>query len=541
MSLVKTVQIGGKEYKFELQKFAKQAAGSVMVSCGGTQVLVTVCAASKAKEGQSFFPLTVDYFEKFYAAGRIPGGFFKREAKPTEGETLTARCIDRPLRPSFPKSYMCETHVVATVVSHDKSAHPASLATIGASVALMISDLPFDGPIAGLRIGMNSKGEFVVDPSAADQEQLDLTVAAKPDAVLMVEAGAKFLSEEKIIEAIDFAHKEMQPLFDMQTALQKEIGKPKRAVESSELPADVYAEAETFLKGKLEDAVAVSEKIARGKTLKALSKEMQAALNADGDSAKAEALGDCFDKIKSKYVRGLVLNKDIRMDGRKLSDIRQITCETNVLHKAHGSSLFTRGETQALGVITLGSSDDAQRMDSIHFQDYHRRFMLHYNFPPYSVGEARPMRGPGRREIGHGNLAQRALEQILPDKEEFGYTIRAVSEVLESNGSSSMATVCSCSMAMMQAGVPIKAPVAGIAMGLIHEGDQYKVLSDILGDEDHLGDMDFKVCGSEEGITALQMDIKISGLPREVLVKALHQAKEVEQASLATTRREYSA
>lgn len=527
MSLIKEAKVGDKTICFEFQKFAKQANGSVMVSCGDTQVLVTVCASEAPKEGQDFFPLSVDYIEKFYAAGRIPGGFVKRETKPSEAEVLTARVIDRPLRPSFPEEFLCETQVVCTVMSVDPLHHPAPLAMVGASTALMISDIPFNGPVASIRVGKKD-GQLVLDPVLGEEGDLDLTLAANPDAVLMVEAAANFLSEDEMIEAITFAHDAMRPLFEMQKQVQKEIGKPKRALTGNTLADTVYPEVQ-HLEGHAREALQIREKQARVKGLKALKDKIVTELNPDGDSARGKALAAAYEKLIYVSMRNMILDDRKRIDGRSFTDIRQITCETKVLKRTHGSALFTRGETQALATVTLGSADDEQRMDSILQANFKKAFMLHYNFPPFSVGEAKPMRAPGRREVGHGALAYKALEAVLPETNKFNYTIRLVSEVLESNGSSSMATVCAGTMALLDAGVPIKQPVAGIAMGLVMEGDKYAVLSDILGDEDHLGDMDFKVTGGQEGITALQMDIKISGLNKKILAEALAQAKEGRQ------------
>ncbi len=527
MSLIKEAKVGDKTICFEFQKFAKQANGSVMVSCGDTQVLVTVCASEAPKEGQDFFPLSVDYIEKFYAAGRIPGGFVKRETKPSEAEVLTARVIDRPLRPSFPEEFLCETQVVCTVMSVDPLHHPAPLALVGASTALMISDIPFNGPVASIRVGKKD-GQLVLDPVLGEEGDLDLNIAANPDAVLMVEAAANFLSEDEMIEAITFAHNAMKPLFDMQKEVQKEIGKPKRELTGNTLADTVYTDMQLH-EGLAREALQIREKQARVKGLKALKDKIVTEFNPDGDSGRGKALAAAYEKLIYVSMRKMILDDRKRIDGRSFTDIRQITCETKILRRTHGSALFTRGETQALATVTLGSADDEQRMDSILQANTKKAFMLHYNFPPYSVGEAKPLRAPGRREVGHGALAYKALEAILPESNKFNYTIRLVSEVLESNGSSSMATVCAGTMAMLDAGVPIKQPVAGIAMGLVMEGDKYAVLSDILGDEDHLGDMDFKVTGGQEGITALQMDIKISGLNKKILAEALAQAKEGRQ------------
>jgi len=527
MSVTKEVTVGDKTIKFEFQKYAKQANGSVMITCGGTQVLVAVCAADKKKEGQDFFPLTVDYIEKMYSAGKIPGGFLKRESRPSDRETLTARVIDRPLRPSFPDGYMCDTFVTCLVLSYDKINQPAPLALVGASTALMISDVPFNGPVAALRVGMDDSGNFMLDPNERNPGALDLNLAATPNAILMVEAGADFLTEEKMLEAIEFGHKTMKPLFDMQLEIQKEIGVPKRDLEKTGIDQALLSEVSGSLKDQILDVFAISEKSARSKASRLLQRKLQEQFNPDKDSERGLMLGKVLDSIKSTVMRDMIFNESKRIDGRSPTDIRKITCEPGVLKQTHGSALFTRGETQSLGIVTLGGGDDAQRTDSIAETDYKKRFMLHYNFPPLSVGEARPMRAPGRREIGHGVLAERALMRVLPSEQDFGYTIRFVSETLESNGSSSMAAVCSGTMAMLDAGVPLKGAVAGIAMGLIMESeDKFAILSDILGDEDHLGDMDFKVCGDKNGITALQMDIKIDGLSTKILKQALDQAKE---------------
>lgn len=523
MSLVREIEIANKKITFEFNKFAKQANGSVMVSCGDTQVLVTVCATEEAKEGQDFFPLTVDYFERFYAAGRIPGGFFKRETKPTEREVLTARVIDRPLRPCFPEGFLNEVQVICTVMSYDPKHHPAPLACMGASFALMISNIPFNGPVAALRIGMKD-GQYVIDPSPEECADLELNIAAKPGAVLMVEAGANFLTEAQMLDAINFAHQTMEPIFKLQQEVQKEIGLEKRSVPVNELFETLMAPTRELIESDVAAAFKIRTKQERRKALSDATKKAITSLNPDGDDRKTRAIKKICEEVQYSVVRASILKTNSRIDGRGLEDIRPISCEIGVLKRPHGSSLFQRGETQALATVTLGAGDDEQRLDTIATPDAMKSFMLHYNFPPYSVGEVKPLRAPGRREVGHGALAERALQQVIPEKGKFGYTIRLVSEVLESNGSSSMATVCAGTMALLNAGVPITEPVAGIAMGLIKEGEDFAILSDILGDEDHLGDMDFKVCGGKRGITALQMDIKIGGLSREILANALDQA-----------------
>jgi polyribonucleotide nucleotidyltransferase len=525
MSLVREVTVGNKHIKFEFNKFAKQAAGSVMVSCGDTQVLVAVCAADEPKADQDFFPLSVDYFERFYAAGRIPGGFFKRETKPSDHEVLMSRVIDRPLRPLFPEGFVTDVQVTATVVSFDPLHNPAPLALMGASAALMISDIPFDGPVAALRIGMK-EGKYLLDPKPGECGDLDLNIAAKPGAVLMVEAGSNFLSEEQMLDAITHAHKLMEPVFEMQIALQKEIGRPKRALKPSGYDPATEKLVHDMATPLVKKAFSITSKAERKSALGAVAKDVLTAANPSGDSSITKQIKKMFEDVQFKVMRSTILDDKRRLDGRGFADIRPIACEIGVLKRPHGSSLFTRGETQSLASVTLGAGDDEQRMDNIATPSTTKSFMLHYNFPGFSVGEVKPNRGPGRREVGHGALAERALFEVIPEKSKFGYTIRLVSEILESNGSSSMASVCAGTMALLNAGVPIKEPVAGIAMGLIKEGDKFAILSDILGDEDHLGDMDFKVCGGQNGITAMQMDIKIGGLSREILSQALTQAKE---------------
>lgn len=520
--------IDGKEIILETGKLAKQAGGSVLVRCGDTLVLVTATAALEPKKGIDFLPLTVDFIEKTFAAGKIPGGFFKREGRPTELATLTSRFIDRPIRPLFPEGYHYETQVIATVLSVDQANDPDVLAIIGASAALIVSDIPFHKPLAGCRVGRLG-GRFVINANSTDMDQsdLDLIVAATEDAVVMVEGGGEEVSEKDLIDAILFAHESIRPIIQIQKELQKKAGKPKR--ELALLPKDeTITQLVNAAEGKVREAMGISSKKERYQTLSTLKTELKEKLKPSDGEADPEALlqleGD-YEDLKSRIMRDNILNKGKRIDGRSLTDIRPISCEVGILPRAHGSGLFTRGETQALVVATLGSSDDQQIIDSISGESA-KTFMLHYNFPPFSVGEVKPLRSPGRREVGHGALAERALVRMLPTQEEFPYTIRIVSEVLESNGSSSMATVCGGSLSLMDAGVPVKAPVAGIAMGLIKEGNKTAVLSDILGDEDHLGDMDFKVTGTSKGVTALQMDIKIEGVNESILNTALAQAKQ---------------
>ena len=522
MSHVEGVEVSGKRIEIETQKFARQANGAVMVSCGNTQVLVTVCADDEDTDND-FFPLTVDYIEKYYAAGKIPGGYVKREAKPSSAEMVTARMIDRSLRPNFPKSYSRNTQVICTVLSFDSESDPAVLALLGASCALTISDIPFDGPVAGIRVGLSTEKEFAAFPSCEELQNLDLFLTCKREALVMVEATADFLAEEKMLEAMELGHRLLQPLLEMQERLREQIGKTKIEIAAQEVSQTLLAEIRDNHLDAIVAATQVQEKTARKKKLKEVKKQILAAYE---DADQVAMATEAYEQIVYEHVRGLVLREGVRIDGRSADEIRPLTCEVGILKSPHGSALFTRGETQAVATVTLGSGDDEQRFETLGTQNSSYRFMLHYNFPPYSVGETRRLMGLSRREIGHGYLAERALAHVIPDVRDFGYTIRVVSEILESNGSSSMASVCAGTMALLHAGVPIKRHVAGVAMGLISSGDDVVILSDILGDEDHLGDMDFKVCGDEEGITALQMDIKIGGLNKETLTKALEQARQ---------------
>jgi polyribonucleotide nucleotidyltransferase len=518
-------QIGGRTLSIQTGKVAKQASGAAVVQYGDTIVLVTAVASHETRD-MGFLPLTVEYQEKIYAAGRIPGNYFRREiGRPTEKETLTARLIDRPIRPLFSKGWRYETQVIATVLSMDRENDPDMLAMIGASTALELSDIPFAGPIAAVRVG-RIDGELVANPSLPDLERSDINiiVAGSATGVVMVEGGADIVSEEDMLEAIFFAHAQMQPIIAMQNELRQSCGRTKRAY-APPVPDAVLAERLAALAGdRLRNALTVPEKMARHEAVRAVKAELVAALEPELAERKGE-IAEIFENLEKKTSRDLILKEGRRMDGRRFDQVRPITCEVGILPRPHGSALFTRGETQVLGVLTLGSGQDEQRVETLSGDEF-RPFMLHYNFPPYSVGEVKRMGGPSRRDIGHGGLSTRALEKVLPDKETFDYTIRLVSEVLESNGSSSMGTVCSGTMALMDGGVPIKAPVAGIAMGLVKGEDNVVVLTDILGDEDHTGDMDFKVAGTAEGITALQMDIKIHELSREILQQALAQARE---------------
>ncbi|MGM0644384.1 MAG: polyribonucleotide nucleotidyltransferase [Thermodesulfobacteriota bacterium] len=524
----KTVQteIGGRPFIISTGRMARQASGSALVQHGDTVVLVTAVAAKDPKLDATFLPLTVEYQEKIYAAGRIPGNYFRREiGRPSEKETLTCRLIDRPIRPLFDKAYSYETQVIATVLSMDQDNEPDVLALVGASAALEISDIPFEGPIAGVRVG-RINGELIVNPTIEQiaESDIELVVAGSKTGVNMVEAGASFVPESEMLDAIFFGHKEMQPIIDLQNELKKEIGKAKR-----ELPEIITDEAlaekvKTAAGDRISESLRIKEKMARQKAIDSVRKEITDSLSEMYPERTGEIKG-IFSNLVKQISRDIVLNEKQRIDGRRFDEVRSITCEAGLLPRTHGSALFTRGETQVIGALTLGSGLDEQRVETLS-GDETRRFMLHYNFPPFSVGEVKRPGGPSRRDIGHGSLATKAVEKILPPPEEFEYTIRFVGEVLESNGSSSMATVCAASLALMDGGVPVKSPVSGIAMGLVKDGDNVAVLSDILGDEDHFGDMDFKVAGSKDGVTALQMDIKIKELSRDVLEKALNQARE---------------
>jgi len=520
------IEIDGKKISLEAGDLAKQAGGTVIARLGDTMVLVAATMASKPREGIDFFPLTVDYREKTYAAGKIPGSFFKREARPGEIETLICRLIDRPIRPLFEDGFMNETQVICMVISHDQENPADVVALTGASAALLISDIPFKNPIAGARVG-RVDGNFVFNPTYEEtaNSDLNLVMAGTSDGIVMVEAGATELSEEVMMDALEFGHERIKKIIEIQKQLHGLISKEKAAVEKVEINADLKTKANDLVREKLVSAMDISGKKERTDAVKALRETLETELNPEDDEDIKSDLGTLFHDIEKDVVRTLILDKNYRVDGRGLADVRPITIQTGYLPRAHGSSVFTRGETQALVSTTLGTSIDEQRMDSLEFKGT-KSFLLHYNFPAFCTGEVKFMAGPGRREIGHGMLAERALIPILPSKDDFPYTIRIVSEILESNGSSSMASVCGGALSLMDAGVPIKAPVAGIAMGLIKEGDRSAILSDILGSEDHLGDMDFKVAGTRNGITALQMDIKIGGLDKELLGRALHQAKE---------------
>lgn len=522
----KEFDFGGKTVSIETGKVARQADGCVIATMGGTTVLVAVTASKKIKPGQDFFPLSVHYQEKAYAAGKIPGGFFKREARPSEKETLTSRLIDRPIRPLFPKSFLNETQVVCTVLSHDFENDPDIVAMIGVSAALTISGLPFMGPIGGARVGMIN-GEFVLNPTETEKKEsnLDLVVAGTQQGVLMVESQAQELDEDTMLDAVMFGWRAFQDVIAAVIELAEMCAKdmwdvPEEAADITQLGKDMKASYEEDVRA------AYSEKVKQDRVEK-ISAVRTAAMEkfvSEETGITAEDVGAKFKKLEAGVVRGQILDTGVRIDARKTVDVRPIVAEVGILPRAHGSALFTRGETQALVVTTLGTGQDEQIIDALE-GDYRETFMLHYNFPPYSVGEAGRMGPPGRREVGHGKLAWRAIRPMMPSAEKFPYTVRSVSEITESNGSSSMATVCGASLSMMDAGVPLLKPVAGIAMGLIKEDDKFAVLSDILGDEDHLGDMDFKVAGTEAGITSLQMDIKITSITEEIMKIALGQAK----------------
>ena len=514
---------GGKLLTFETGKIARQADGAVMVTYGGTTVLCTAVGAASAKPGIDFFPLTVNYQEKTFAAGRIPGGFFKREGRPSEKETLVSRLIDRPIRPLFHKNFKNETQIIATVLSHDMENDPDIVAIVGASAALTISGLPFMGPIGACRIGW-SGSEYILNPTIEQMKEanLDLVVAGTKEGVLMVESEASELSEEVMLGAVDYGHKEIEKVIDAIIELAEVAAKEPRPLPEEPVEKDDYLKVIKPYSKKFEKAYKEKDKSKRSKTLNEIRNEI---LDKFGETVNVTLASTLIKDLESDIVRGNILKTKKRIDGRDTKTVRPIVAEVGTLPRAHGSALFTRGETQALVVATLGTGQDEQIIDSLE-GEYRSKFMLHYNFPPYSVGEAGRIGSPGRREIGHGKLAWRAINPLLPNGEDFPYTVRIVSEVTESNGSSSMATVCGTSLALMDAGVPIKKPVAGIAMGLIKDKKEFSVLSDILGDEDHLGDMDFKVAGTKDGITSLQMDIKITSITKEIMEIALGQAKE---------------
>ena len=526
--IVKTFQYGKHQVSIETGEIARQASGSVIVSVEGTVVLVTAVAAKSQREGMDFFPLTVDYQEKFYAGGRIPGGFFKREGRATEKETLISRLIDRPIRPLFPEGFRNEVQIIATVVSMNPEVDGDIPALIGASAALALSGAPFNGPIGAAKVGF-ANGQYILNPTAAElaTSQLELVVAGTAGAVLMVESEAALLSEQQMLGAVMFGHQQMQTVINAINELVAEVGVSRWTWQAPAKNEAMIAALKTADGGRLEAAFAIREKLERRDAIAKIKAEVMESLKADADAngwISAEMSKE-FGELEYETMRASVLKTKVRIDGRDLTTVRPISVRTSVLPRTHGSALFTRGETQALVVATLGTARDGQIIDAVS-GEYKENFMFHYNFPPYSVGECGRFGAPKRREIGHGRLAKRGVMAVMPNMEEFPYTIRCVSEITESNGSSSMASVCGSSLAMMDAGIPLKAPVAGIAMGLVKEGGDFVVLSDILGDEDHLGDMDFKVAGSEQGISALQMDIKIEGITEEIMRIALEQAKQ---------------
>lgn len=523
--ITKEIIINDQKVTIETGKIARQANGSVFVSCEGTSILATVAAKRDAKPDQSWFPLTVNYQEKTYAAGRIPGGFFKREGRPSEKETLISRLIDRPLRPSFPNGFLNDVQVIITVVSLNPEVQTDILSLIGASAALSISDIPFNGPIGGIRVGYIDN-KYVINPSVSNMEnsKLDLVIAGTKDAILMVESEAEILSEEIMLEAVMTGHDEIKNIINGIEELVAEAGKDKWIIDEIVKDDTLKNKIEEVAAGKINSAYQIADKVSRQNELDQIKSEIEQTIIDQSEEYESSDIKSEFKQIEKEIVRSRILNGEPRIDGRDTETVRDITIDLNLLERTHGSALFTRGETQALVATTLGTERSSQIIDALE-GEYKDKFMLHYNFPPYSVGETGFIGSPKRREIGHGKLARRSLEAVLPDMTKFPYTIRLVSEITESNGSSSMATVCGSSLALMQAGVPIKTHVAGIAMGLVKDGDNYKVLTDILGDEDHLGDMDFKVAGTTDGITALQMDIKIDGITKSIMKDALEQAK----------------
>ena len=519
------VEVREKELSLKTGMLARQADGSVVAQYGDTVILATAVSSKTPREGTDFFPLTIDYQEKAYSAGKIPGGFFKREGRPTEKEVLTSRLIDRPIRPLFPKGFHCETQGIVNVLSYGEENIADILGIITMSAALEISDIPFQGPVSAVRIGRVS-GSFIINPDLREAEECDinLVVAGTEDAVAMVEGSAQEMSETDLLEAIDIAHREIKRLCEVQKEFKAKAGKGKRVVTAPVVDENLKNTVTEMSLEKIKKAIVIPDKMVRQAALDETRNKIIEELNTGEEDISAD-IASVFNDIEKNLVRNMILNENIRADGRTPEKIRPITADVGILPRTHGSALFIRGETQCLAVVTLGTSEDEQRIDSLEGETS-KTFMLHYNFPPFSVGEVKPLRSPGRREIGHGILAERSLKAVMPSKTEFPYTVRIVSDILESNGSSSMATVCGGALALLDAGVPIKAPVAGIAMGLIKEGERVVVLTDILGLEDHLGDMDFKVTGTRSGITAFQMDTKIGGISREIMERALEQARQ---------------
>ncbi len=524
MSTTKSMDLGRSRLTIETGRIARQADGAVTVRYGDTMVLVTAVADTEPKTDLDFFPLTVEYREKTYAAGKIPGGFFKREGRPSEKEILSARLIDRPIRPLFPDDFRSETQIIATVISVDKDNDADVLAAIGASAALSISDIPFDGPIASVRVGKIGD-ELILNPKFSELEEckLEFIVSGKEDAIVMVEGEAKESSESEMLAAIEFAHENIKSIIALQKELIAEVGREKRTVEAVAFPEELQSKIDQMARKAIGEKITIQEKKERRTAIKEINNGVLETLQEEFEEFVPQ-IKEFLHTIEKEETRRMMLEKGTRLDGRKEDEIRPISCEVSFLPRAHGSALFTRGQTQSLGTTTLGTKIDEQLIDALEGESY-KSYMLHYNFPPFCTGEAKPIRGTSRREIGHGNLAERALKPLIPKDDSFPYTIRIVSDILESNGSSSMATVCSGSLSLMDAGVPVRCNVAGIAMGLIKEEDQVMILSDILGDEDHLGDMDFKVAGTRDGITAIQMDIKIGGISFEIMEKALERAR----------------
>jgi len=550
MEVIEKVEIEGRALEFEAGRVAKQADGACLLRFGETFVLVTACFRRDSREGVDFLPLTVDYREYTYAGGRIPGGWFKREGRPTEKEILTARLIDRPLRPLFPKGFTQETQIIGTVLSADGANDPDILAINGASAALLISACPFDTPVGAVRVGLVGEA-FVLNPTHEQRRDaaLDIVVAGTEEAVVMVEAGARGVSEKQILDAIDLAHREIGRIIAAQRRMQAQVGKPKSAWSPASLvwPEEFAASLRASWAKPLDEALRVRGKLAQGDAIDHVIEDATAALSEEERAERAPWVHAILHEMVKEQFRRAVLVNGERLDGRAFDEVRKVTCEVGLLPRTHGSALFTRGETQALVTCTLGTSEDVQVIEALEGESQ-QRFMLHYNFPPFSVGEVKFLRGPGRREIGHGNLARRAITPVIPVQDAFPYTLRVVSDILESNGSSSMATVCGGTLALMDAGVPVTSPVAGVAMGLVSDGSRHAVLTDIAGQEDHYGDMDFKVAGTRDGVTALQMDIKISGLPRAVMEQALEQARrgrlhllDLMQATIAAPRADISA
>ena len=524
MYLKEEMTFAGRNLSIETGKLAKQANGAVLVAFGETVILATATASKEPIEGKDFFPLSVEYREKAYAAGKIPGGFFKREGKPSENEVLSSRLIDRPIRPMFPDNYKNEVQIIVSVLSADKENDPDVLCVTGASAALSISDIPFQGPIAAVRVG-RIHGQLIINPKFSELEDsdVDMVMAGSADSIIMVEGESREISEDDMLEILEFGHAAIKELIDFQNKLIEKIDVEKTEVPDPEYPEGFLEKVESMVQPKIEDVVKITEKKERSEALHNLYDEIVEQLIEEYPETE-KIIASIIEEMQKKRVRSMILDEGKRLDGREPDDIRPIECEVGLLPRTHGSALFTRGQTQSLSATTLGTKMDEQKMDELE-GEFYKSFILHYNFPPFSVGEVRPMRGTSRREVGHGNLAERALKNIIPNDEVFPYTIRIVSDILESNGSSSMATVCAGSLSLMDAGVPIKEAIAGIAMGMVKEDDRFVVLTDILGDEDHLGDMDFKVAGSQEGITAFQMDIKVKEMPFEVLKEALQKAQ----------------